>query len=92
MKIFANLVWRQKAAAMEADPAKLQVVLEWLKATFGNAPVPQFEINAGTVAVLYDLAIKNQRSNAEAEVEIELLKKTSAETAAQSTSMGFSSC
>ena len=70
---------------MDTDPAKLQVVLEWLRTTLGSAPVPSFEINPSTVAVLYDVAIKNQKSNAEAEVEIDLLRKISAETAAQST-------
>lgn len=69
---------------MDADPVKLQVVLEWLKGTFGSAPVPSFEVNAATVSYLYELAMKNQRSNAESQVQIELLRKVAAEASQQS--------
>ena len=80
-----NTFCRFPPKGMETDPAKLQVVLEWLKSTYGNTPAPSFEVNPGTVAVLYDLAIKNQKANAEAEVEIELLRKVATEAALQST-------
>lgn len=68
---------------MEENSEKLDVVTQWLKETFQGGVVPPFEVNHTTVDVLYDLAIRNRTRNAEAEVEITILKEAAQEYKAE---------
>jgi hypothetical protein len=49
---------------------KLAVVTSWLKSTFKDRAVPEFEVNEQTVSALYELAIKNKRRNQEQQLII----------------------
>lgn len=49
---------------------KLGVVTSWLKSTFKERAVPEFEINEQTVSALYELAMKNKRRNHEQQLII----------------------
>uniref|UniRef100_A0A8D0H9F9 Uncharacterized protein n=1 Tax=Sphenodon punctatus TaxID=8508 RepID=A0A8D0H9F9_SPHPU len=47
-------------SSQEGGPFSLMGVTLWLKKTFGDQPVPQYEVNARTIDILYELAECNE--------------------------------
>jgi hypothetical protein len=61
------------------DPQKLKQVRQWLEALYAPSAPPQFEVNARTVELLWQLSVKHQRRTA----QNNLLCKYATERAAQ---------
>ncbi|NXE10398.1 HAUS1 protein, partial [Lophotis ruficrista] len=59
-----------------------QVTL-WLKKMYGNQPIPQYEVNARTVDILYELAECNEARDKDVSLLIEDMKQKAAEYEAE---------
>ncbi|EMP40139.1 HAUS augmin-like complex subunit 1 [Chelonia mydas] len=58
---------------------KLRRVTLWLKRTFGDQPIPQYEVNSRTVDILYELAECNETRDRDVSLVIDDMKQKTAE-------------
>ncbi|XP_008164276.2 HAUS augmin-like complex subunit 1 isoform X2 [Chrysemys picta bellii] len=58
---------------------KLRRVTLWLKRTFGDQPIPQYEVNSRTVDILYELAECNETRDKDVSLVIDDMKQKTAE-------------
>ncbi|KAM6033637.1 HAUS augmin-like complex subunit 1 [Chlamydotis macqueenii] len=63
--------------------AKLKRVTLWLNKIYGNQPIPQYEVNARTVDILYELAECNEARDRDVSLLIEDMKQKAAEYEAE---------
>ncbi|KAM9262676.1 HAUS augmin-like complex subunit 1 isoform 2-T4 [Morus bassanus] len=69
-----------EAAAMEDEEQRVTL---WLKKIYGNQPIPQYEVNARTVSILYELAEDSEATDRDISLLIEDMKEQEAEYKAQ---------
>ncbi|XP_010581276.1 PREDICTED: HAUS augmin-like complex subunit 1 isoform X2 [Haliaeetus leucocephalus] len=62
---------------------KLQRVTLWLKKIYGNRPVPQYEVNARTIDILYELVECNEARDRDVSLLIEDMKQKATEYEAE---------
>uniref|UniRef100_A0A8B9NWH9 HAUS augmin like complex subunit 1 n=1 Tax=Apteryx owenii TaxID=8824 RepID=A0A8B9NWH9_APTOW len=62
---------------------KLQRVTLWLKKVFGDQPIPQYEVNAKTIDILYELAEHNEARDRDISLLIDDMKQKAAEYEAE---------
>ncbi|XP_010127167.1 PREDICTED: HAUS augmin-like complex subunit 1, partial [Chlamydotis macqueenii] len=55
----------------------------WLNKIYGNQPIPQYEVNARTVDILYELAECNEARDRDVSLLIEDMKQKAAEYEAE---------
>uniref|UniRef100_A0A8C4JDC3 HAUS augmin like complex subunit 1 n=1 Tax=Dromaius novaehollandiae TaxID=8790 RepID=A0A8C4JDC3_DRONO len=58
---------------------KLRRVTLWLKKIFGDQPIPQYEVNAWTIDILYELAEHNEARDRDVSLLIEDMNQKAAE-------------
>ncbi|XP_065513203.1 HAUS augmin-like complex subunit 1 [Caloenas nicobarica] len=58
---------------------KLERVTLWLKKKYGNQPIPEYEVNEGTVDILYDLAEHDEARENDLSLLIENMEQMAAE-------------
>ncbi len=58
-------------------------VNSWLSTVFGDQPVPNFEVNTGTVDILYQLAQSSEARCSDTALLVEDLKQKAAEYQAE---------
>ncbi|KAM8792989.1 HAUS augmin-like complex subunit 1 [Eudromia elegans] len=82
MEAAAAAAATEEAAMEEAAEAameeKIQRVTTWLKKIFGDEPIPQYEVNAQTIDVLYELAEDNEARDRDVELVIDDMNQMAA--------------